>query len=52
MRDLPRHADLVVETGEELGIPLQRLGEELERNGLVELQVVGAVHLAHAAAAE
>ena len=50
--DLARDAHLVVELREARGIGGDGLGQELQRHGLVEAQVVGAVHLAHAAASE
>ena len=52
VRDLPREADLGVEAREEPGVGGDRLREELQGDGLAELQVVGAVDLAHPAAAE
>ena len=45
-------ANLAVELREALGIRFRALGQELERHRLAEPQVVGAIHLAHAAAAE
>src|SRR4029079_1175394 len=50
--DLAGDAQLVVELGEARGVGGGPLGQELERNRLVEGEVVGAVDLAHAAAAE
>ena len=50
--DLARDAHLVVELRETRGIGGDGLGEELQRHGLVEPQVVGAVHLAHPAASK
>ncbi len=50
--DLPREADLLVEAGERGAVPREGLRQELEGHRLAELQVVGAVHLAHPAAAE
>jgi hypothetical protein len=52
VRDLPRHADFGVELAQPRGIPVDVGRQELQRDGLAELQVVGAVHLAHAAPAE
>ena len=52
MGDLARQADFGVELGEARGVAVERFGEELERDRLAELQVVGAIDLAHAAAAE
>ena len=52
MRDLARDAHLGVEALEPRRDPRARLArEELQRDRLAELQVVGAVDLAHAAAA-
>jgi len=50
--DLAGDAQLVVELGEARGVGGDPLGQELERNRLVEGEVVGAVDLAHTAAAE
>ena len=52
VRDLPREPDLGVEAREEALVRGDRLGQELQGDGLSELQVVGAVDLAHAALAE
>ncbi len=52
VRDLPRHAHLAVEALEAPGVALERARQELEGHGMLELQVVGAVDLAHPAAAE
>ena len=52
MRDLARDPDLGVESGEPIGLVRHRVGQELERDGLAELEVVRAVDLAHAAAPE
>ena len=49
--NLPRHADLVVEPREGAVVGAQRR-QELQRDRLAELEVVGAVDLAHAAAPE
>jgi hypothetical protein len=48
--DLARHPDFVVEPLAAIVVRLQGLGQELQRHLLPELQVVGAVDLAHAAA--
>src|SRR5450631_2256781 len=52
MRDLPRDTHFVAEPCQRflMGRPLG--GEELEGYGLAQQQIVGAIHLAHAAAAE
>ena len=52
VRHLARHAQLVVELREPGVARRHAVGQELQRDRLVERQVVGAVHLAHAAAAE
>ncbi len=52
VRDLPRHADFGVELGQARRILVDVGRQELERDRLAELQVVGAIHLAHAAAAQ
>ena len=52
VRDLPRHADFGVELGQARRILVDVGWQELERDRLAELQVVGAIDLAHAAAAE
>jgi hypothetical protein len=52
VRDLARHADLAVKALQALGVALERAGQELEGDRLLELQVVRAVDLAHPAAAE
>ena len=52
VRDLPRHASLVVEAAEPLGILAQRGGQELEGHRLPEHEVLRAVHLAHATPAQ
>ena len=52
VRDLARGADLGEESVEALPVRRERARQELQRDGLAELQVVGAVHLAHAAAAD
>ena len=45
-------AELVVELGEPRRIVRELIGKALEGDGLPELQIVSAVDLAHAAAAE
>ena len=52
VRDLPREAHLRVEPREERLVARDALRKELQRDGLPELEVVGAVDLAHAALAE
>ena len=52
VRDLPRHADFGVELREPAGVAVDVGRQELQRDRLAELQVVGAVDLAHAAAAQ
>jgi hypothetical protein len=52
MRDGARDAHFVVELRQASGMAGEILGQQLQRDGLSELQVVGAVHLAHAALAE
>jgi hypothetical protein len=52
MRDLTRHPHLHVELREARGILVDRVRQEFQRDGLSELQVVGAEHLAHAAASK
>jgi hypothetical protein len=52
MRDLARDADLGVEALAAHGIVSQRLWQELQRHGLPQRQVVGAINLAHPAASE
>ena len=52
MRDAQRQADFVEEPLEPIRVALDVARQELQRDGLAELQVVGAVDLAHAAAAE
>ena len=52
MRDAQRHAHFVEEPLEPIRIALDVPRQELQRDRLAELQVVGAVDLAHAAAAE
>ena len=52
MRDLARDAHLGVEALEAVLLRSESPRQELQRDRLAELQVVGAVDLAHAAAAE
>ena len=52
MRDLPRHADFRMELRQPRRIAIERLGEELQRDRLAELQIVGPIHLAHTAPTE
>jgi hypothetical protein len=52
MRDLAGDADLAVEAFEQAGLIRHRLGQELERHRLIELEVGGAVDLAHASATD
>src|SRR5207249_1555573 len=52
MRHLSRDADLFMKAGEPRGVVRERGPDELERYRLGEPEIVGAVHLAHAAASE
>ena len=52
VRNLSGCAELGVKLGESIGIGCDVLGQELQGHRLVERQVVGAEHLAHAAAPE
>ena len=52
MRDRAGDADFAVKLREALGIARNAIGQELERDGLFELQILSAVDLADAAAAE
>ena len=52
MRHLPRHPDFGVQLRQARRIAVDVGRQELQRDRLPELQVVGAIHLAHAAAAE
>ena len=52
MRDLPRRPDLVVKLREPARVGREILRQEFQRHGLAEAQIVGAVDLAHPAAAE
>ena len=52
MGDLPREPNFLVEARQPVGAMGDLLRQELESDGLAELQVVGAIDLAHAAAAQ
>ena len=52
MRDLPRHAHFGVKLCQPRGIAIDIGRKKLERDRLSELQIVGAIHLAHPALAE
>jgi len=52
VRDLTREPHLVEEARQAVLAALDSRGQELQRNGLAQRQVVGPVHLAHPAAAE
>ena len=52
VRDLPRHAHFVVELHQAGRIAIELRRQELQRDRLPELQVVGPVDLAHPAASE
>ena len=52
VRDLPREPDLRMEAREEALVGRDGLGQELQGDRLPELQVVGAIDLAHAALSE
>ena len=52
MRHLPRHPHFAVQLHQPRGIVVDFRGQELERDRLRQLEIVGAIHLAHAAAAE
>ena len=52
MRDLQREPDFGEEPFEAIGVGLDVARQELQRDGLAELQVVGAIDLAHAASAQ
>jgi hypothetical protein len=52
MGDLERDADLVQEALVAVRVPRQRPGQELQRHGLAQFEVVRAVDLAHPAAPE
>ena len=51
MRDLARDAHFAVEAGKRSSIQYQLFGQEFERHILVQLQIFGAINLAHTAAA-
>jgi hypothetical protein len=52
MRDLPRHADFGVKLRQPRRIAVDVGGEKFQRDRLTELEIVGAIDLAHAAASE
>ena len=52
VRDVPRRSDFVVELREPARVGREVLGQKLQRHGLAQTQIVGAVDLAHPAAAE
>ena len=52
VRHLARDTQLVVELRQVHGVGGDGVGQEFQGNGMVERQVLGAVHLAHAALAE
>jgi hypothetical protein len=52
VRDLARHPHFGVQLHQSRGIAIDRLGQELQRDRLSELQVIGAIDLAHTAAPE
>jgi len=52
MRNLPRDAHFIAEASDRAFVPCDCRGEKLERNGLIERQVVGAIDFAHSAAAQ
>ena len=52
MRHLPGDAHFVAEAVERLRVVRRGLGQKLERDRLVERQVVGAINFAHAALSE
>ena len=52
MRDLTRDPDFIAKAFEQAFIAGRLIGQKLQRNGLSESEIVGAVHLAHAASAE
>ena len=52
VRHLPGVAHLAAETLEHVGPARERGTQELERHGLRQLDVIGAIHIAHAAASE
>ena len=52
MGDLARDLQLAQQARQPVLVLLQRCGQHLERHRLVELQIIGPVHLAHTAPAE
>jgi hypothetical protein len=52
VRDLPGEAHLLSESEDAVGVPGERSGKELDRDGVIELEIIRAIHLAHAPAAE
>lgn len=52
MRHLPRRPHLAREPSQRRSIACQRIGKELQRYGLAKPEVVGAVDLSHAPAAD
>jgi hypothetical protein len=52
VRHLAREAQLLMEPREAVGVRCHAFGKKLQRDRMIERQVVGAIHLAHAAAAE
>ena len=48
MRDFPGNTDLAVKTIQQSRLGRDRLGQELQRHGLIELEIGGTVDLAHA----
>ena len=52
MRDLPRHAHLVEEATEAIGVALEPRRQELQGDRLAELEIVGPVDFSHASPAQ
>jgi hypothetical protein len=52
MRDIPRHPHLGPESFDAIGVRRDGVGQELERDRLAEHQVLGAIDVAHPAAAD
>ena len=52
MRDLPRDPDLLAEAREIGRVPRHALGKELERDRVIQLEVVRSIDLSHSAAPE
>ncbi len=52
MRNLPRDAHLVEEALQARRLTMHRFGQELERDRLAQLQVLGPIHLPHATATD